>query len=445
MRAQRLSLGVVRRNIGKLIYNKHAVNGIGQQDREDADDTMTDIRPYTISIPDAQISDLKQRLSAAKFPDELDEAAWDLGAPLADVKRLCSYWKETFDWRRVETELNKLPQFITDITVDGYAPLKIHFLHQKAKSANALPLLFVHGWPGSYVEVTKVLDKLTSGNGQSAPAFDVVALSLPNFGWSEGPSKRGFALEHYAECCNRLMLKLGYNEYVTQGGDWGYYITRAISLLYPQNCKATHLNMNRAQPPTFATHPLLAIEHAVKPYSKRERQGLERTKWFTEEGAGYRWTQSTKPQTLGYGLADSPVMLMAWIYEKLHDWTDAYPWTDDEICEWISIYWFSTAGPAASVRIYYEVVKGTNVTRTRTGQWIDGVKLGFSYNPMELSAVPNTWTRTQGQVVFERYHDSGGHFFAWEKPDNLVGDVREMFGKKGGAYGVVKGKTGYAS
>jgi len=244
------------------------------------------------------------------------------------------------------------------------------------------------------------------------------------------------------------MRKLGYDEYVTQGGDWGFYITRAMSLLYPGHCKATHVNFDQGNPPTFNRHFGLALRHAVTPYTAREKEGLQRTKWFFDQGSGYRAQQSTKPQTLGYGLADSPVALLAWIYEKLHDWTDAYPWTDDEVCTWISVYWFSTAGPAANLRIYYEATHGwddptTRVTRDRTQQYIKGVKVGLTHSPKELRCLPVVWTHTLGDVVFDRSYDSGGHFFAWERPDHLVRDVRDMFGKGGGAAGVVKGLDGY--
>ena len=245
------------------------------------------------------------------------------------------------------------------------------------------------------------------------------------------------------------MLKLGYKEYVTQGGDWGYFITRAISLLFPQHCKGTHVNMDQGTTPSFTRNPILAAQHAITPYTEAEKAGFERTKWFMEQGSGYRLEQSTKPQTLGYGLADSPVGLLAWIYEKLHDWTDNYPWTDDEICTWMSIYWFSTAGPAANLRIYYEAVHEwddpkTRVTRERTAQYVGGgVKLGISHSPKDLRVLPPVWTRVQGDVVFEKTWSDGGHFFAWERPEHLLEDVRTMFGKKGGAYGCVKGKDGY--
>ena len=229
------------------------------------------------------------------------------------------------------------------------------------------------------------------------------------------------------------------------------YITRALSLLYPSHCRATHINMDNGTRPTWTAHPLLAARHALTPYNARERAGVARTAWFLADGSGYRAEQSTKPQTLGYALADSPVALLAWIYEKLHDWTDAYPWMDDEVCTWVSIYWFSTAGPAANVRIYYEAVhdwagRGKDkVTRERVAQSIPHVKIGLSHFPKELRVYPKTWARTQGDVVFQREHERGGHFAAWERPEAIVHDLRDMFGKEGGAYGVVKGGSGFVA
>lgn len=224
-----------------------------------------------------------------------------------------------------------------------------------------------------------------------------------------------------------------------------------MSLLYPQHVKATHLNFDFGTAPNWSSYPLLSLQHAITPYSDREKKGLARSKWFLEEGSGYRSEQSTKPQTLGYGFADSPVALLGWIYEKLHDWTDDYPFTDDEICTWISLYWFSTAGPAANVRIYYEAVHAwssadpnvAKVTRERVGEHIDHVKIGYSHQPQELRPVPKTWVKKLGDVVFERDSERGGHFFAFEMPDQLVKDLRDMFRKGGGAYGVVKGRKGY--
>lgn len=248
---------------------------------------------------------------------QLDGAQWDLGAPLTDVKRLAKAW-ETFDWRAAEARLNELPSFHRSIEVSGYGELDVHYVHQKSQIAEAVPLLFVHGWPGSYIEVTKLLPELKKN--ENGVAFHIVAPSLPNFGWSQGVKTRGFALKQYAETCHKLMLTLGYTQYVTQGGDWGFSITRAIGLLYPDACLASHINMIRASAPTLTTHPLLALQNALSPRSAKDKKGFERTNWFRDEGYGYNLEQSTKPQTIGYALQDSPVALLAWIYEKLHDW-----------------------------------------------------------------------------------------------------------------------------
>lgn len=405
----------------------------------------TSIERYTIAVPEPDIQKLNDKLDSATFPDELDDAGWDMGAPLSDIQRLTKYWRHEFNWRNAEEKLNKLPHFVTSIQCEGYESLKIHFLHKKSTAKHAIPLVFVHGWPGNFLEATKIINSLSSAeDGQVS--FHVVAPSLPNYGFSEGTKKRGFAIDQYAETVHKLMLRLGYTEYVTQGGDWGWSITRAMSLLYPQHCKATHLNMDVGAAPTFLKHPLLAVEAALRPWSERERKGVARGQWFDKEGFGYNLQQRTKPQTLGYGLADSPVALLAWIYEKLHDWTDSYPWTDEEVCTWISIYWFSTAGPAASCRIYHETGRsgpwGERLTRDQLKQW-QPVKIGLSHFPQDLHVLPSTWTRTLGNCVFEKDHTSGGHFAAWERPAELVSDLREMFGKGGGAYGVVDGQDGY--
>ncbi|TKA81445.1 hypothetical protein B0A49_00288 [Cryomyces minteri] len=403
------------------------------------------LEPYKISVPDSALEQLKKQLEVVTFPDELNEARWDLGAPLADVKRLTAYWKDGFDWRKAEAKLNELPHFRTKIAAKGFDELKIHFVHQMSDAKGAIPLLFVHGWPGSFIEVTKMLPMLKGGG--NSPAFHVVAPSLPNFGFSEGPNKRGFGLAQYAETCHELMLKLGYEKYVTQGGDWGFFITRAIGMLYPQHCLASHVNYPRAKPPSWRQNPLLALQHFLTPYSERDKRGLARTEWFFNESSGYRAEQSTKPQTLGYALADSPVALLAWIYEKLHDWTDSYPWTDDEILTWISIYRFSTAGPAASLRIYYEATHAPDpsgaITRDHAALWVPHVKLGLTYSPFELVVVPKTWGRTLGPVVFEADKIRGGHFLAWETPDELAKDLGTMFGKDGACAGVVPGRAGY--
>ncbi|KAF4766091.1 hypothetical protein N7455_005254 [Penicillium solitum] len=404
-------------------------------------------KPYKISVPDESLQDLQQRLALSKFPTQLESSEqnpWDFGTPVKEVQRLIEYWKDGFDWRKAEAKLNELPQYQTQIEVDGFGSLDIHYVHQINTNKNAIPLLFSHGWPGSFIEVTKLLPMLKGDD--NSPAFHVVAPSLPNFGFSSGVTRRGFSLAQYAEVLHKLMIKLGYDQYVTQGGDWGFWITRTIGLLYPEHCQASHINMVLATPPRFTDNPWLALQHALLPYNDRERSGRERTKWFEREGYGYNQIQSTKPQTIGAALEDSPVALLAWIYEKLHNWTDSYPWTDDEILTWISVYWFSAAGPAASVRIYYEAfhaetVKGKSYTDLIA--YIPNVKLGVAHLPREISVIPCSWAAGLGPVVQQNEHPRGGHFAAWEVPEFIIQDLQAMFSKNGPYYGVVSGRDGY--
>ncbi|KAF1996826.1 alpha/beta-hydrolase [Amniculicola lignicola CBS 123094] len=405
-------------------------------------------QPYTISIPQSKLDKLARKLADADYPDELEaDDQWPYGAPLKDVKRLATYWGNGFDWRKAERQLNELPNYSMGIEVEGFGEVDTHFVWKKSGREGAVPVLFVHGWPGSFIEVTKLLPLLSpSSPSADTPAFDIIAPSLPNFGFSQKILKPGFAVTQYASLCNTLMLSLGYPTYTTQGGDWGFYITRAIGLLYPQHCKASHLNMIRALPPSLSQNPVLALQHAVMPYSEQEKKGLERSRWFQEEGNGYRVLQSTKPQTIGYAFADSPVALLAWVWEKLHDWTDGYGWTDDEILTWISIYYFSPAGPNAHVRIYYEITHTSTPlipNRERVQAYIPSVKLGLAYFPQELSVVPKTWGRTLGPVVYESTSDRGGHFAAWERPDVIAKDLQKMYGKGGPCHGIIEGRSGY--
>ena len=255
--------------------------------------------------------------------------------------------------------------------------------------------------------------------------------------------QKGFAIPQYAEACHKLMLALGYTEYVTQGGDWGSYITRAIGRAYPKHCRATHINMASASFPK-PNQPLLFLQFLFTPFTPAERVRLRRMKNVLEDGWGYFKIQSTKPQTIGYSQADSPAGLLAWIYEKLHAWTDRYPWTDDEILTWVSIFSFSRAGPAAPSRIYYEAMHDMQRSLVDTHTWLPEVKLGISYFPGEILNTPKLWANTMGPVVFQKEHEKGGHFAAWERPEAMVSDLRAMFGKTGGAYGVVKGRSGYS-
>ncbi|KAG7088369.1 hypothetical protein E1B28_012372 [Marasmius oreades] len=400
--------------------------------------TMSGEVPFRISVSDEELFLLQKKLDLARFPDELSNSGWKYGVPLQDIQRLAERWKSGYDWRSEEAKLNdELPQFTRDIHVEGHGTLIIHYVHQRSAVAAAIPLLFVHGWPGSFIEVRKILPLLIQSSPKH-PSFHVVALSLPGYGFSEAPYKPGFRAVQYAEIGNKLMLALGYPEYVTQGGDWGFMVTRKIAEVYGiVHSKAWHTNMPGGFPPAFSREPLLYLRQLLTPYTAAEKTGLARSAWFAKHGMGYFREQSTQPQTLGYSLADSPVGLLAWIYEKLVNWTDNYPWTDDEVLTWISIYYFSRAGPASSVRIYYEMMQDKEkVIKPLT-------PFGVSRFPKELNIRPRLWTRTVGNLVFEAEHSAGGHFAAYEKPKSLVGDLRKMFGKGGPAYGVVNGQKGY--
>ncbi|TFK82696.1 alpha/beta-hydrolase [Polyporus arcularius HHB13444] len=326
-----------------------------------------------------------------------------------------------------------------DIEVEGFGILNMHYVHHRSDVDDAIPLLFVHGWPGHFLEVRKILPLLTA-TSPDHPSFHVVAPSLPGFGFSSGVKKMGFKGPQYAEVLNKLMISLGYSEYVYQGGDWGHILgLHAVTHHGHKHIKAWHSNMPLpAGPPSLVKNPLIALSTLL---SKLTKEG--RAKWQIAQKF-YSEVQSTKPQTLAYALTDSPVGLLAWIYEKLVSWSDKYPWTDDEVLEWVSIYWFSRAGPGAAGRIYYEMDSGG------TGNAFDGcvwqsVPLGISYFPGEVDQLPKSWSHMLGKVVFEGEHEKGGHFAAHEVPDALVGDLRKMYGKGGPAYGVVPGKDGYTT
>ncbi|KAK0487188.1 Alpha/Beta hydrolase protein [Armillaria novae-zelandiae] len=408
-------------------------------------------QPFKIAIPDDQLHLLHQKLDLTTFPDELEDSGLKYGAPLADIRRLVARWKDGYDWRTHEAALNaQLPQFTLDVPVDGFGMLNIHFVHQTCEVGGAIPLLFVHGWPGSFIEVQKLLPLLTDPSSPEHPSFHVVALSLPGYGFSQAPTKQGFTSAQYAEVGHKLMLALGYDAYVTQGGDWGARITRTIAVKYGgTHAKAWHTNFPLGAKPPIS-RPLLWLKDHLLPLTAFEKAGLEYSKAFDVTGRGYFLEQATQPQTIGYSLTDSPIGLLAWIYEKLLNWTDEYPWEDDEVLTWVSIYLFSRAGPTASLRIYYETRQEDMAIVPKPGSLPtpnikpSTIPMGASYFAKEIRRTPNTWTEAIGNLKFASEHAHGGHFAAHEKPDELAGDLRKFFGRGGAAAGVVPGKSGYA-
>ncbi|KAF1960058.1 alpha/beta-hydrolase [Byssothecium circinans] len=387
--------------------------------------------PFKIQVSTDKLNRLKQKLALTDYPVNVlptTNESWEKGVPISEIKRLAEYWQSGFDWRRVENELNDVPQFLTPIEIDGFGTYKIHHVHRRSGQSDAIPLLFLHGWPGSFLEVLKMLDGLVTGE-EGEPSFHVVAPSLIDFGFSDASGKARFGFEQHAEAYDKLMQALGYNTYVVQGGDVGGLVSRYIAKAYgPSRCKAHHTNTPTPFQPDEKTHPELFAKSQSTPLTDVEKAGLLRTQTFQTEGSGYFKQQTTRPLTTGYSLRDSPVGLLSWMYEKMHDWSNAYPWTDDEILTWVSIYYFSTAGPEASSNVYYEMEHSEPPAFAAQAVYID-VPLGISRFENDLVSLPRLWNQTMGPVVFENEeaHRRGGHFAAWGNPEAIVGDLRKMF------------------
>jgi microsomal epoxide hydrolase len=309
----------------------------------------TKIRPFRVDVPQADIDDLRERLARTRWPDELPGAAWGYGIPLGYMKELAEYWRTGFDWRKHEAQLNKFPQFTT--TIDGQ---NVHFLHVRSSEPHALPLLMTHGWPGSVVEFLEVIQPLTDPRGHGGDpkdAFDVVAPSIPGFGFSGPTRETGWDVKRIARAFAELMNRLGYSRFGAQGGDWGSAISRQLGLLDPDHVIGLHLN-TLATPPSGDPAEMALLTDAEKGY-------LDAAARFRVSGTGYFMQQSSKPQTLAYGLTDSPAGQLAWIAEKFKEWTDSSDVIEDAVSRDrlltnVSVYWF-TGTANSSARLYYEL------------------------------------------------------------------------------------------
>jgi len=374
------------------------------------------IVPFKIQVPEAVLTDLKQRLARTRFPGEINGSGWDYGTNLAYLRELVTYWRDRFDWRAAERRLNQFDQFTTNI--DG---LDIHFIHQRSRNPNALPLAVTHGWPGSIVEFTKIIGPLTdpaAHGGNASDAFHVVAISLPGFGFSGKPTERGYSPERIAGIIAKLMARLGYTRYGLQGGDWGSSISRFVALNDTSHVAGLHLNFCLAGPPPGAKDPNEGV-----PPAELERMRT-RTAFFDTE-RGYFLEQSTKPQTVGYGLDDSPAGLAAWIVEKFRSWSDSagnveQKFTKDELLTNITIYWV-TRTATSSARIYYENQRAAGPQRR-----VD-VPTACAVFPKEISIPPRRWVEAGHNLTRWTEMPRGGHFAALEEPDLLVEDIRTFF------------------
>jgi len=374
------------------------------------------IRPFTIHVPDSVLADLKARLAKTRLPDALDGDGWTHGTDLRYLKELVVYWRDRFDWRDQERRLNRLEQFTT--TIDG---LNIHFIHRRAKTPNALPLVITHGWPGSFVEFTKIIGPLTDpvAHGcRTEDAFDVVLPSIPGFAFSGRPREPGFDPVRIAAIEAKLMARLGYTRYGAQGGDWGAIISQQIALNDAAHVVGLHLNMCRAAPP--ATDPEAGLSAA-------ERARLKLRDLFQADETGYQQIQGTKPQTLGVALNDSPAGLAAWIVEKFRTWCDCdgnpdTVFTKDELLTNITLYWV-TQTAASSARIYYETRHAPPATSARRVE----VPTACADFPKEVIWSPRRWLEPRFNITRWTVMPRGGHFAAFEQPALFTKELRECF------------------
>ena len=373
---------------------------------------MSQIRKFNIEIPKSKLDDLQQRLTLTRWPEKETPDDWTQGIPLSYMKEIHDYWLNDYDWRKHEKEINKFPQFLTTIN-----ELDVHFIHFKSPHKNAKPLIITHGWPGSVVEFFKVIERLADPkiDGSNAEiAFDVITPSLPGFGFSGKPKKPGFGVEKIADTFSKLMQTLGYEKYFAQGGDWGAAVTTALGT-QDSNCEAIHLNMAVVSPDMETMNDLTEFE----------QQALAGFQFYQEWDSGYSKQQSTRPQTLGYGLTDSPIGQAAWILEKFYQWTDCDGHPEnavsrDELLTNVMFYWL-TETAASSARLYWESFGDFNGGEVKT-------PTGVSIYPKEIFKASERWLKKRYTDL--RYYnvlDSGGHFAALEKPDLYVNEIRSFF------------------
>ena len=376
---------------------------------------MSDISPFVISISDQQITDLNNRIANTRWPDAETTADWNQGVPLAYVKELVQYWGEHYDQQRLANRLNAFDNFKTNLL-----GLNFHFMHIRSSNPNARPLLLTHGWPGSVVEFLKVIGPLTEPQehgGKADDAFHLVIPSLPGYGFSDKPQATGWGVEKIAEAWSALMARLGYSQYFAQGGDWGSVITSYIARQDPEHCLGIHINMGIVAPDPNAEN-LTANELSI----------MAGWKYYQDWDSGYSKQQATRPQTLGYGLVDSPSGQAAWIVEKFYQWMDCDGHPEnivsrDELLDNIMVYWLTGSG-ASSARLYWESFGGGEGREQPVS-----IPMGATISTKDIFRTSERFaSRVFTNIVYWKDKEEGGHFAAFEQPNAFVSELRECFG-----------------
>lgn len=363
-----------------------------------------EIRPFRVDVPQADLDELRDRLARTRWPDELPGVGWAYGVPLDYLKELAEYWRTTYDWRAAEAGLNAYPQFTT--VVDGQV---VHFVHVRSNNPDAIPLLVTHGWPGSVAEMMKIIGPLSAD-------FHVVVPSLPGFGFSGPTTETGWDVGRVTRALGTLMERLGYERFAAHGGDWGAGVTRGLGVLMPERVIGAHITLL----PGAAARP-----KDVDDEDPEIRASAEKAAHFQREEAGYSAIQGTRPQTLAYGLTDSPAGQLAWVAEKFKVWTDSENAPEDavdrdQLLTNVSIYWF-TATAGSSARIYYETRHAGRSYEPST------VPTAMAVFAREISNPVRRYAERDNAIQRWTEFPRGGHFAAMEQPEALVGDIRAFF------------------
>ncbi len=401
---------------------------ISQQNANQTAAEDTSIHPFHVHFPEAQLIDMRKRIAATRWPDKETVTDQSQGVQLAKLKELVRYWGTSYDWRKVEAKLNALPMFVTKI--DG---IDIQFIWVKSKNKNALPLIITHGWPGSILEIVKAIGPLTNPTaygGRAEDAFDVVIPSMPGYGFSGQPKNPGWNPDRIARAWDVLMKRLGYKRYVSQGGDWGSVVADAMGRQAPPGLLGIHVNMPATVPPDVAK-ALQDGDPAPAGLSAKEKAAFDSLNTFFTKNAAYGAMMSTRPQTLGYGLTDSPAGLAAWMYDKFAQWTYSggdpeKSLTKDEMLDDITLYWLTNSA-VSSARLYWE--NNNNNFNAVSQKTTDiSIPVAVTVFPGEIYRAPRSWTeRAYPKLIYFHEVNKGGHFAAWEQPQLFAEELRAAF------------------